>query len=201
MSANQKGELREEGLTPRRFGLTFAPPSLTVVYTALDGRKARRRNIPIRRLSAQSDPAAVAAQLARSHADLLGQVQPAQLEGLCRRLVEAASRRPPASAGHAPPAAPLAAPAVRVAGAPPAGDGAGGAGGDLDLNRLDDAALAAEKAKMDVAFRASRVAPGDAGYEYDRRVAFVPAAERSEWDEELEDFSSEEEAEDLFGRR
>lgn len=187
-------------LTPRKFGLTFVPPSLTVVYTAPDGRKARRRNIPVRHLAADSDAAAIAAQLVRAHADLLGKVQPAQLEGLCKRLIEAISKR--VQPGDASRAAIGAAATASAAPSPPAPRmaGATGVGGDDNLNALDDAALNEVKAKMNVGFSASQLKPGDAGYEYDKRVSFAPPKERSEWDDELEDFSSSEE-EDLFGKK
>ncbi|KAG8466089.1 hypothetical protein KFE25_005659 [Diacronema lutheri] len=195
------------GLTPRKFGLTFSPPSLTVTYTANE-RKTRRRNIPVRNLSAKSDATAVAAQLATAHADLLSRVQPAQLESLVRRLVEAVAKRDAASAAWSASceassaSAHPAAGALGTAGAPGAGRPAGGAavGGSENLNALDDAALAVVKAEMDVGFSASRLRPGDPGYVYDKRVEFAPPHERSEWDDELEDFSSSEE-DDLFGKR
>jgi hypothetical protein len=71
--------------------------------------------------------------------------------------------------------------------------------GTENLNSLDDAALADVKARMDVTFNTRRLAPGDPGYEYDKRVEFAKPAQRSEWDDELEDCSSSEE-EDLFGK-
>ena len=40
----------------------------------------------------------------------------------------------------------------------------------LNLNKLGDVELKAAKAKMDVAFNANQKKPGDAGYQYDKRV-------------------------------
>ncbi|RYG56443.1 hypothetical protein EON66_02885 [archaeon] len=51
-----------------------------------------------------------------------------------------------------------------------------------DLQRVPLEALAIAKARMDVAFEANRLAPGDPGYEYDRRAQFNPS-EASDWDD------------------
>lgn len=57
------------------------------------------------------------------------------------------------------------------------GGGAGGGAwgvvdGDEDLNRVSAEHLAAAKARMEEKFRAHEVAPGNAGYVYDKRVDF-----------------------------
>ena len=46
---------------PKSFGLTFDPPSVTVVYAS--GDKLRKRTMPVRQLDASSDVAAAAQQL------------------------------------------------------------------------------------------------------------------------------------------
>ncbi|KAJ1634499.1 CEP19-like protein-domain-containing protein [Pavlovales sp. CCMP2436] len=170
-------------MVPRKFGLTFVPPALTVVYT-VDGRKTRRRIIPVRNVTPEADVSALAAGLAKAHADLLGPtlVQHAQIERLVERLVEATRRRAALAQSSA---------SKSAAGV--------GVSGDANLNQLDDAALTAVKATMDVGFNASRLKVGDPGYEYDKRVEFAKPAGRSDWDDDLEDYSSSDE-EDLFGK-
>jgi hypothetical protein len=155
------------------------------MYTA-GGKKTRKRCIPVRGLSADSSPTALARQLIDAHADLLGRVQPAQLERLMHRLVEHARKQ--AACASPPP--------LHALSAVGAADGDAG----VDLNTLDDDALSAAKAQMDVGFNAVRLKPGDAGYEYDRRVVFAAPVEKSDWDDDLDDFTSSDE-EDLFGKR
>ena len=57
---------------------------------------------------------------------------------------------------------------------------------NYDLNKLDTNALKKEKAKMDVAFQEKQLKPGDAGFEYDKRVEFEGPKEANDWDDELE---------------
>ena len=52
-----------------------------------------------------------------------------------------------------------------------------------DLQRVSERALREAKARMDVAFNAATLRPGDAGYVYDRRVEFQEPRRASEWDE------------------
>jgi hypothetical protein len=97
-----------------------------------------------------------------------------------------AARAPPAMPA-APPPPPRAAPPAPWAAPPPpppppaaplallAGIG--------DLQRVGPSALQAAKAKMEAVFEAHRVAPGDAGFVYDKRAEFSPAVAASEWDE------------------
>ena len=50
--------------------------------------------------------------------------------------------------------------------------------------------LAAHKAAMEEGFEKHRLKPGDPGYQHDKRVEFE-ATEANDWDDELEDFTSE----------
>lgn len=196
-----------EGCTPRKLGLTFKPPSLTVVYAAHGTTKLRRRNIPVRGLRAESEPADVARRLAQAHADLLAPalVPTAQLEKLMQRLVSSVAERALTSGQSLAPQRQVA-PASQGSAAVPAWGGSGASpppaavAPDANLNALDTDELNAVKATMDVAFRARQLKPGDAGYEYDKRVDFGRPVAQSEWDDELEDFTSSEE-EDLFGKK
>lgn len=52
-----------------------------------------------------------------------------------------------------------------------------------DLQHAGQAQLQAAKAKMDILFDAVRLKPGDAGYEFDKRVEFQAPQATSEWDD------------------
>lgn len=54
---------------------------------------------------------------------------------------------------------------------------------NLDLNKVPDHINHKAKELMNQKFEATRLMPGDEGYEYDRRVDFV-ATESNEWDED-----------------
>lgn len=53
-----------------------------------------------------------------------------------------------------------------------------------DYNRVSETQLKQVKRKMDVVFEQNIVRPGEAGYEYDKQVAFANATEASDWDDE-----------------
>ena len=54
-----------------------------------------------------------------------------------------------------------------------------------DLNRASEHELEMAKARMSAGFEATRLRPGDAGYQYDVRVEFEPAGEDAgSWDDE-----------------
>lgn len=55
---------------------------------------------------------------------------------------------------------------------------------EKDLNRVTDYELALAKAKMDQAFQAHRLKPGDPGFEYDRQLEFSAPKEEASWDED-----------------
>lgn len=53
-----------------------------------------------------------------------------------------------------------------------------------DYNRVSETQLRQAKQRMDVVFEQNSVRPGERGFQYDRRVAFQPAQEASDWDDE-----------------
>ena len=69
----------------------------------------------------------------------------------------------------------------------PGGPGSRGGGGTSaqfgDLQRVGPAALAKAKMVMEQGFQANQVKPGDAEFEYDKRVDFVPEEDNA-WDED-----------------
>ena len=75
-------------IKPKSFGIVFEPPQLTLVYQA-DG-KLRKRTMPIRQLTATSDPHAVANAIIEAHPSLLAPnlVSNNQMVRLIKKLVE-----------------------------------------------------------------------------------------------------------------
>jgi len=185
----------ESQVVPKSFGLKYDPPSIALVYE-MDG-KLRKRTMPVRKVQATSDPSALATQLTQTHQSLLGPdvVSHEQIVRLMTKLVQHAAKAPPAPAPGAPAPAAAAPVAASATGALAAG-GDSGTDGD-DLNKVSAEELAARKAAMEVDFERNRVKPGDAAFRHDKRIEFAPAEESNEWDDELEDFSSEEEEDPL----
>ena len=52
-----------------------------------------------------------------------------------------------------------------------------------DLQRVSERVLRDAKARMDIAFNAVTLRPGDPGYTYDRRIEFQAPRQASEWDD------------------
>jgi len=58
---------------------------------------------------------------------------------------------------------------------------------------VDEETLKEAKAAMNLAFESNRLRPGDEGYVHDKRVAPPEELEENEWDDEIEDFDTEDE--------
>ena len=74
-----------------------------------------------------------------------------------------------------------------------------GAEDERDLNKASEDELKAAKAAMERGFERVALKPGDMGYVHDKRVA-APAdgeLEANDWDDEIEDFDTEDEMPDL----
>ncbi|KNE64076.1 hypothetical protein AMAG_09134 [Allomyces macrogynus ATCC 38327] len=60
-------------------------------------------------------------------------------------------------------------------------------GSDVDLNKLDEEQVALIKAQMNAEFEQIRIKPGDAEFEYDKRVEFSKDADASnDWDDSID---------------
>ena len=186
--------------------------------------------MPVRQLSASSDPTAVAKSIIDAHQALLGPkiVSFKQVERLIKRLVDhkvmaaqppvdigddpiapssSSKKVPPSaasngassvgagssSAGSAAMAKAQAAIASASAASASAASAVGGDVDERDLNKASEEELIAAKAAMDLHFAKAALKPGDAGYVHDKRVAPPAELESNDWDEEIEDFDTEEE--------
>lgn len=71
----------------------------------------------------------------------------------------------------------------------------------MNLNKLSTEEIAAHKKKMDEKFNKNQLKPGDAGFQYDKRVEFkksaVTAKQDTSWDED-EDAEEDEDVNDYF---
>ena len=69
--------------------------------------------------------------------------------------------------------------------------------GSGDLNHASEEELEAAKAAMEFDFARAALKPGDVGYVHDKRVAAPDELESNDWDDEIEDFDTEEEDDPL----
>ncbi|KAJ3353189.1 hypothetical protein GGF32_003167 [Allomyces javanicus] len=64
-------------------------------------------------------------------------------------------------------------------------------GSDVDLNKLDEEQVALIKAQMNAEFEQIRIKPGDAQFEYDKRVEFYKDADASnDWDDSIDQLNA-----------
>ena len=69
---------------------------------------------------------------------------------------------------------------------------------DGDLNAVSEEQLKAAKAEMDVLFQKKVLRPGDPGYVHDKRVEVPAELEDNEWDDDLDDFETDDEDDKLM---
>eukprot|EP01116_Phalansterium_solitarium_P011327 TRINITY_DN26970_c0_g1_i1.p2 TRINITY_DN26970_c0_g1~~TRINITY_DN26970_c0_g1_i1.p2 ORF type:complete len:191 (+),score=55.44 TRINITY_DN26970_c0_g1_i1:732-1304(+) len=176
-------------IKPKRFGLKYDPPTLLLEYETAQ-KKKRRRSMPVKGLAPSSTASKIVDDLVKKNPQHLGArvVSSKQLTRLIQKLLDRQKK---------PTAAPLASmPASKpsLSSLPKASVSAKDLlpdFGDKDLNKLGDAELKAAKSQMDTAFEATRLKPGDPGYQYDKRIEFKPAAEASDWDDGDDDIEEE----------
>jgi centrosomal protein CEP19 len=143
---------------PKRFGLKYTPPMITLEYLVPSTGKLYHHKIRVRNLTAATDEAQVLAHIKHRHAIYLGtsKITDDQLLGLLRKLKAHACEEEVDY--HT-----------------------------FDLNKLPPEEVKQHKDRMEGLFRQNSKQPGDEDYEYDLRRDFQPPVEKSEWDEE-EDF-------------
>lgn len=154
----------------KKCGVTFAPPSIIVIYESEDTKKMRKRVIPVRNFFQFSDCGRAAERLKHHarHSLYLESVPLAQLErlhtvlrdhlrGLTLEESLAAQRGPDPN--------------------------------DEDLNKLSDEELNRRKAQMDVVFERNRRHKDDPDFVYDIEVEFPQNSVREtcSWDEDRSD--------------
>lgn len=166
---------------PKKCGIRYEPPTLVVEYVVLATGKLHRRCMPLRDVTANSNPDTEARKFKNNpkHGKYLEKVSQEKLSrilGKCIKYMKGA-----AAIGSNKP--------VRLT----LDDDIMGNTGDMDLNKLNDSELQFEKAKMNKDFLVKQIKPGDPDYEYDKEVDFGSGklgAVECDWDEsEDSDFS------------
>lgn len=153
-----------DGVEVKHFALRYNPPTLCVAYSIAGGKTVLRK-ISFRKT--RGSPRQVCDSLLRKCEDILGpdKVSEEQVRGLVDLLL-------------------LSTDAEAKADGPSASEATTTFG---DLNGVTEEELLRAKALMNHDFERNRLLPGSQGYEYDRRVDFVPPTEATDWDEDDED--------------
>ncbi|XP_034036365.1 centrosomal protein of 19 kDa [Thalassophryne amazonica] len=151
----------------KRMGVQFSPPSIVLIYIDEKSKKLRKRLIPVRNFSKDSE-CSMAAERLKSHprhGDYLEAVSQRQLESLhiiLRDHLQGFSLQHSLASLRLDP--------------------------DEDLNKLGDNDLARKKEQMDVLFEKNRKHKDDPDFIYDLEVDFSKITqEKCSWDEESDD--------------
>ncbi|XP_072294726.1 centrosomal protein of 19 kDa [Eucyclogobius newberryi] len=151
----------------KRCGVQFSPPSIVLIYENKATNKLRRRIIPLREYSKDSNFSQAAEELKKHprHRDYLQSVSQSQLERLhviVRDHMRGLSLEQSLASFRLDP--------------------------EQDLNKLDDDELARKKGKMDQLFEKNRKKKDDPDFVYDVEVDFSANYEKKcSWDEESDD--------------
>ncbi|XP_072516108.1 centrosomal protein of 19 kDa [Salminus brasiliensis] len=154
----------------KKCGVTFAPPSIIVIYENEATKKIRKRVIPVRNFSQFSDCSRAAERLKHHarHSTYLESVPLAQLERLhlvLRDHLRGLTVEESLSAQRGPDSR------------------------EEDLNKLNDEELNRRKAQMDVLFERNRRHKDDPDFVYDLEIEFPQNSVREtcSWDEDQSD--------------
>jgi len=157
----------------KRFAIKYDPPTLCVEYK-IDGERTVLRKISFKKYRAGKSPDEVADRVLRKCEDILGpeharRVSEEQVRDLVTLLLTPhdADAQGPAVAKD---------------------DDSEESFGDLNAVTEEENALA--KAAMSRRFEENRLRPGDAEYQYDRRVEFQPT-EGADWDDDEDEEDDE----------
>ena len=130
--------------------------------------KTKRRSVPLRGLTCNSDPQEFVENLYEnpSHSVYLKRIPRTQIEGLVGKVVKELAERQPRRLPELPQTS------------TPRKQGLG-----FDLNKLGDFDLNVEKEKMDILFEKNKISQGDRDYEYDIEMDFANEVKlESGWD-------------------
>ena len=150
----------------KKIGVSFKGPNLVLVYS--NNGVTRKRDMPIRDLTVNSDCTAMANMLKRRHSKYLNSVSDVMVEklvmlakehmsgatlkeGLCK--VEAFLKIDP----------------------------------NEDLNKLTDNELKKKKQIMDLTFDKNSIGKDHPDFVYDKRIEFNPNGDKGDWDSENDD--------------
>ncbi|CAL1592946.1 unnamed protein product [Knipowitschia caucasica] len=151
----------------KRCGVQFSPPSIVLIYENNITKKLRKRIIPLREFSRDSDHRDAAERLKNHprHSDYLQTVPQSQLERLhiiIRDNMKGLSLEQSLASFQLDP--------------------------EQDLNKLDDEELSRKKGKMDELFEKNRKRKDDPNFVYDVEVEFSANRDECSWDESDDGF-------------
>ena len=157
--------------SPKKCGIKYTPPTLVLIYEDYVMHKTKRRSIPLRGLTYNSDPQEIARSLYDnpSHSPYLKRITRTQIEGLVGRVIRQLAEHHPRRL-----------PELPLTSTPTSSKMLGH---DQDLNRLGDMDLNREKEKMNTLFEKNKISQDDQNYEYDIEMDFADGAKlESGWD-------------------
>ncbi|KAM9384589.1 centrosomal protein of 19 kDa [Pholidichthys leucotaenia] len=146
----------------KRCGVQFSPPSIVIIYVHTETKKVRKRIIPVRNFSKNSDYTMAAERLKNNprHKEYLESVSQCQMEKLhiiLRDHMQGFPLEHSLASFHLNP--------------------------DEDLNKLDDDKLARKKGQMDELFEKNRKRIDDPDFVYDIEVDFTKTTQdKCSWD-------------------
>ena len=149
------------GISVRKIGVSFQGPNLVLVYSS--NGVTRKRNMPIRDLTANSDCNAVANTIKRRHSKYLDSVSDIMIEKLvmlAKENLRGATLKEGISSVEA---------FLKI-------------DPEEDLNKLTDNELKKKKQIMDITFDKNSVGKDHPDFIYDKRVEFNPNGDKGDWD-------------------
>ncbi|XP_063686002.1 centrosomal protein of 19 kDa-like [Bolinopsis microptera] len=166
---------------PKKCGIRYEPPTLVVEYVVLATGKLHRRSMPLRDVTANSNPDNEARKFKNNpkHGKYLEKISQEKLSRILSKCIK--FLKGAAAIGSNKP--------VRLN----LDDDFMGGSTDMDMNKLNDSELQFEKSKMNKDFMEKQIRPGDPDYEYDKEVNYGSGNlgdVECDWDEsENSDFS------------
>lgn len=152
-------------ISVNKIGVSFQGPNLVLVYTS--NGVTRKRNMPIRDLTANSDCSTVANTIKRRHSKYLDSVSDVMIEKcvmLAKENIRGATLKEGLSRVEA---------YLKI-------------DPEQDLNKLTDSELKKKKLIMDLTFDKNSVGKDHPDFIYDKRVEFNPNGDKGDWDSENE---------------
>ena len=149
------------GISVRKIGVSFSGPNIILVYNS--NGVTRKRNMPIRDLTANSDCNAVANRIKRRHSTYLDSVSDIMIEKLvmlAKENLRGATLKEGVSSVEA---------YLKI-------------DPEQDLNKLTDYELKKKKQIMDLTFDKNSVGKDHPDFIYDKRVEFHPNGDKGDWD-------------------
>ena len=161
--------------SPKKCGIKLSPPTLVLIYEDHIMEKTKRRSIPLKRLVPSSDVKELVARLYDSpnYAVYLKRIPRSQIEGLVSRITRELAESQPRKLPQLP----------QTSTPTPSINSNANTEFERDLNKLGDAELTREKAKMDILFQNNLISRDDKDYHYDVEVDFERGMKlESGWD-------------------